>query len=145
MAANDEKRAPLLVLPEQGRSYAMGPMSAIFKADREETAGRYSISEWWLDPQTWGPGEHAHDEDHLFYVIEGTLMLAIDGRWSSLARGSYAIIPGGTPHDFANHGALRTGFISINAPGGFETRMPAIAEALSAEDLRLPPDARGRA
>ena len=145
MAAMDESHTPLILRPEQGRRYEMGRMSAIFKADGAETAGRSSISEWWLESQTFGPGTHAHDEDHIFYVIEGTLDLTIDGQSSSLAKGSYAIIPGGTRHDFANLGATRAGFISINMPGGFEARMPAIAAALSAEDLSLPPEARGRA
>lgn len=56
--------------------------------------------EWWLDPNTKGPGTHAHPEDHVFYIIEGTVSIAIDGEWFDAARGSYASIPGGgLPHD----------------------------------------------
>lgn len=43
-------RKPIIVQPEQGRVYAMGQMRAVFKADADETAGRYSVSEWWLSP-----------------------------------------------------------------------------------------------
>jgi hypothetical protein len=39
-----------LVLAGEGRSYPMDHISAVFKADGAETAGLYSISEWWLDP-----------------------------------------------------------------------------------------------
>ena len=46
----------------------MGRMRAVFKADTAETDSRYSVSEWWLEPNTVGPGTHAHPEDHLFYV-----------------------------------------------------------------------------
>src|SRR5207253_3254376 len=53
-------RKTIIVAPEQGRVYSMGPMRAIFKADRDETAGRYSVSEWWLEPHTRGPGVHLH-------------------------------------------------------------------------------------
>jgi mannose-6-phosphate isomerase-like protein (cupin superfamily) len=106
-------------------------MNAVFKADGEETQSRYSISEWWLDPNTAGPGTHAHPEDHIFYVIEGTVSLNIAGEWFHAERGSYALIPGGTPHDFENRGTERCGFMSLNAPGGFEDRMPGIAEALN--------------
>jgi len=130
-------RKPTLVTADQGRAYEMGRMRAIFKADRDETAGRYSISEWWLEPRTRGPGVHAHGDDHVFYVIEGSLSLMVDGQWSVLDKGGYAVIPGGTPHDFENRGVVRAGFISLNTPGGFEDRAPGIAEALSAEDLRL--------
>lgn len=40
----------------------MGPLEAVLKADGAETTGGYSISEWWLEPYTKGPGAHAHDE-----------------------------------------------------------------------------------
>ncbi len=32
--------------PGQGRSYPMGRMQAVFKADGEEGLGAYSVSEW---------------------------------------------------------------------------------------------------
>ncbi len=64
-------RKPIVVPPEQGRVCAMGRMRAIFKADSDESAGLYSVSEWWLEPRTRGPGVHAHPEDHVYYVIAG--------------------------------------------------------------------------
>jgi mannose-6-phosphate isomerase-like protein (cupin superfamily) len=70
-------------------------------------------------------------------VIEGSLSLCVGDHWSVLDKGGYALIPGGTPHDFQNRGAVRAGFISLNAPGGFEEKMPGIAAALGAEDLGL--------
>ncbi len=131
-------RRAMIVPPDRGRCYPMGRMRAVFKADGEESAGRYSVSEWWLEPRTRGPGNpHHHAEDHVFYVIAGTVNVCLDGVWSEAAAGTYAIIPGGTPHTFENRGAERAGFISFNAPGGFEDRMPDIAAALSAEDLAL--------
>jgi quercetin dioxygenase-like cupin family protein len=133
----EQARKPIVVPAEQGRAYEMGRMRAIFKADREETAGRYSISEWWLEPRTRGPGVHAHSDDHIFYVIEGSLSLMVDGQWSILDKGGYAVIPGDTPHNFENRGTVTAGFISLNTPGGFEAKAPGIATALAAEDLRL--------
>lgn len=65
------KRKPLIVRPDQGRKYEMGRMRAVFFADGKETASRYSISEWWLEPRTRGPGAHAHADDHIFYPING--------------------------------------------------------------------------
>ncbi len=122
---------PLVVHPETGRQYAMGPMSARFIADTDETASRVSISEWWLEPDTVAPQTppaHAHPEDHTFYVIEGELSIQLDGTWHTAARGSYVFIPGGTEHTFENRSSDRVGFISFNAPGGFENQMPAIVE-----------------
>ena len=72
--------------------------------------------EWWLDPNTKGPGTHAHPEDHVFYIIEGTVSIAIDGEWFDAARGSYASIPGGgLPHD---PGARSHATTSSGPPGG---------------------------
>ena len=90
-------RKVLVLAPGQGRLYSMGRMHAVFKADTTETDSRYSVSEWWLEPNTQGPGTHAHAEDHVFYVIEGTVSIFIDGEWFHAVRGSYALIPGGTP------------------------------------------------
>jgi mannose-6-phosphate isomerase-like protein (cupin superfamily) len=121
-------RKALVLAPGQGRLYSMGRMRAVFKADTAETDSRYSVSEWWLEPNTQGPGTHAHLEDHVFYVIEGTVSILIDGEWFQAVRGSYALIPGGTPHNFENHGTVPCGFISLNVPGGFELRVPDIVQ-----------------
>ncbi|WP_213958480.1 MULTISPECIES: hypothetical protein [unclassified Variovorax] len=70
-------RKPVVLAPGEGRAYPMGRISAVFKADEAETASRYSVSEWWLEPTTQGPGAHSHDEDDLFYVIEGAMSLRV--------------------------------------------------------------------
>lgn len=124
-------RQPLIIAPDQGRHYAIGRMSAVFKADGAETQLGYSISEWWLQPNTRGPGVHAHPDDHVFYIIEGTMSVQVAAQWTDVPRGSYVLIPGGTPHDFENRGTTRSGFISINVPGGFEDKMPYIVQALT--------------
>lgn len=130
-------RRPIVVPPQQGRAYAMGPMRAIFKADCDETAGQYSVAEWWLEPRTRGPGVHAHPEDHVFYVIAGTLSVRAYDEWFQVPGGGYVVIPGGTPHDFENRGPAKAEFIAFTSPGGFEEDMPDIASALGAEDLRM--------
>ena len=130
-------RKPIVVPPEEGRDYPMGQIRAVFKADPDETVGRYSVSEWWLDPRTRGPHVHQHPEDHVFYVIAGTLSVRLNEDCRDAARGSYVIIPGGTPHTFENRGSIPAGFISFNSPGGFEARMADIAPALASEDLRM--------
>jgi quercetin dioxygenase-like cupin family protein len=122
----EHSRSAVILAPGQGRAYPMGRMRAVFKADGAETGTRYSISEWWLEPNTRGPGVHSNPEDHVFYVIEGELSVCIDGAWSHAGRGSYILIPGGMSHDFENRGTTRAGFITINVPGGFEAEMPGI-------------------
>lgn len=121
------EREPLVLRPGDGRGYAMGRISAIFKADQTETAFAYSISEWWLEANTKGPGAHAHPEDDVFFVIEGTMSILVGERWVEAPRGSFVLIPGGVTHDFENRSSSRAGVLNFS-PGPFEQEMPAIAE-----------------
>src|SRR5215471_15592761 len=122
------KRAPVHVTPGTGREYAMGPVHAVFKADGDETRGRYSISEWWPEPYTRGPGAHTHEEDDVFFVIEGTMSFFVGGAWIDAPKGSLVIAPGGTAHDFENRTAERAGALNFSVPGDFEPHMKGIAE-----------------
>jgi mannose-6-phosphate isomerase-like protein (cupin superfamily) len=120
-------RTPVVLGPGEGRSYPMGRISAVFKADGAETQARYSISEWWLDPNTKGPGAHSHPEDDIFFVIEGTMSILVGEDWTHANTGSFILVPGGTTHDFENRGTVRAGVLNLSIPGEFEQHMPGIA------------------
>ncbi len=121
-------RKPIVLPPGAGRTYAMGPLEAIFKADGDEAAGRYAISEWWLEPKTKGPGAHSHEEDDVFYVLEGTVSFFVGDRWIDAEKGSFVLAPAGVTHDFENRSDARAGFLNISVPGNFESHMPGIAQ-----------------
>jgi mannose-6-phosphate isomerase-like protein (cupin superfamily) len=106
----------------------MGRIKAVFKADGGETVGEYSISEWWLEPNTTGPGAHSHAEDDVFYVLEGTMSVLVDDRWIDAPKGSFVLVPAGTTHDFENRGAVRAGVLNFSHPGSFEKDMPGIVQ-----------------
>ena len=133
-------RDAVILGPGEGRSYPMGRIGAVFKADGVETAGRYSISEWWLDPHTQGPGPHSHDEDDVFYVIEGTMSVLVGEEWTHAAKGAFVLVPGGVTHDFENRGDTRAGMLNLSIPGEFESHMPGIAKWF----LENPPKDAGR-
>jgi mannose-6-phosphate isomerase-like protein (cupin superfamily) len=122
------ERVGIFLPPGEGRSYPMGRISAVFKADGGETEKRYSISEWWLEPHTKGPGAHSHAEDDIFYVIEGTMSILVGGRWVDAPEGSFILAPGGMLHDFENRSSGRAGVLNFSVPGGFEKDMPGIAK-----------------
>jgi mannose-6-phosphate isomerase-like protein (cupin superfamily) len=126
MSGSDSRR-PVVLGPREGRDYPMGRLSAVFKADGVETRGRYSISEWWLDPDTKGPGPHSHPEDDVFYVIVGTMSVMVDREWIEAAAGTFVLVPGGVSHDFENRGSERAGMLNVSVPGDFEEQMPGIA------------------
>lgn len=125
----NQNRASVVVLsPGEGRSYPMGRIWSVFKADGDETGKRYSVSEWWLEPNTKGPGAHSHAEDDLFYVIEGTMSVLIDERWVEAPKGSFILAPGGIQHDFENRSSSRAGVLNFSIPGDFENHMPEIVK-----------------
>lgn len=122
-------RLPLVLQPWEGRSYRMPAMRAVFKADGEETEGRYAISEWWLEPGCQGPGPHLHEaNDEIFYAIEGTPSVLVGERWVDAPAGSCIVIPAGVTHDFGNRTKTRAGLLNVFLPGGFEQNMPGIVK-----------------
>jgi len=129
-------RSPIFLKPGEGRHYDMGRISAIFKADGDETQNGYSISEWWLEANTTGPGAHSHDEDDIFFVIEGTMSFLIGDKWVDASPGSFVLAPGGLTHDFENRSSAKAGCLNLSIPGSFEQHMPHIVDWF----LKNPPE-----
>lgn len=121
-------RPPVVLGPGEGRAYPMGRLSAVFKADGDETDNGYSISEWWLDPHTKGPGAHSHPEDDVFYVLAGTMSVMIGTEWTDATAGSFVLVPGTVTHDFENRTSEPAGMLNVSAPGNFEPNMAGIAQ-----------------
>ena len=103
-------------------------VARISGAVAEESRRRYAISEWWLEPNTKGPGAHSHPEDDIFYVLEGTMSVFVGESWTHATPGSFVLVPGGVTHDFENRGEVRAGVLNFSVPGGFEPHMNGIAE-----------------
>jgi mannose-6-phosphate isomerase-like protein (cupin superfamily) len=117
-----------IILPRDGgRRYDMGGLRAVFKADEAETQERCSVSEWWLRPNTDGPGAHFHEaNDEIFYVLAGKPQVLVGEEWHALEPGSFLLIPRGVMHDFRNRTSEEAGLLNVFIPGGFERKMPAI-------------------
>lgn len=119
----------LVLAPRKGRTYNCGAMTAIFKADENETDEKYSVSEWWLDPKSDGVGAHQHEEnDEVFYVLEGTVSFLTGDKWIDAEKGAFIRIPAKTIHDFVNRTDSKAGVLNFFIPGGFEKNMPSIVK-----------------
>lgn len=104
-------------------------MTAVFKADENETAEKYSISEWWFQPKSEGSVEHQHEKNgEIFYGLEGTTSILVDDRWVDVGKGIFLRIPAKTVHYFANRTNEKCGLLNLFIPGGFERNMPSIAK-----------------
>ena len=125
---NDHTKS-LVLAAGQGRIYNCGTMTAIFKADENETDEKYSISEWWLEPNSSGPGAHQHDDqDQIFYVLEGTISMLVGDKWIDANRGTFIRIPRNTIHTFENRTDKKAGMLNFDIPGGFERNMPSMVK-----------------
>lgn len=119
----------IILKPGKGRTYPCGKMTAVFKTDEEETSEKYSVSEWWLEANTHGPGAHKHDDnDEVFYVLEGTVSFLVGEKWIDAEKGTFLRIPSKMMHDFANNTAHKAGVLNFYTPGGFERNMPSIVK-----------------
>ncbi|MBX3117570.1 MAG: cupin domain-containing protein [Fimbriimonadaceae bacterium] len=124
-----DEQTPITLAPNEGRTYFCGPMRAVFKADGEETGSRYSVSEWWVEPQQPGSGPHSHDaNDELFYVTEGTMSFRVGDEWTDCPRGTFLRVPAGVIHDFRNRTDAPACVLNVFLPGGFEESMPQIVK-----------------
>ena len=128
MSDDKPQRKAILLGSGEGRPYDMGRMQSVYKADGDETAGLYEVSEWSLEPHTQGPGAHHHDNDDVFYVLAGTMSFLMQDEWMDAPKGSFVLVPGGVTHDFKNTTGERATILNIGAPGGFEAMMPHVVK-----------------
>lgn len=130
-------RPAVVVAPGAGRAHPAGPMTAVFLADGDETANRYSVSEWTIDAHSSGPGEHVHDDhDDAFYVLEGEITFVIDGVDHAVSAGGYVQASAGVSHDFRNDTDRPARFLNLYVPGGFEADMGPIVDWYAAQGRR---------
>lgn len=128
-----------LVLVLDGREHRYRPGDWYHVPARAVRAARFeketSEIEFWFYKT---PGEairpsvvrraHSHEEDDVFFVIEGTMSFLIGDRWIDAPTGSFVLAPAGVTHDFENRSSSRAGALNFSIPGDFEKSMPAIAE-----------------
>jgi quercetin dioxygenase-like cupin family protein len=70
-----------------------------FLCDAKDTDGAWSLMEEEI-PVGHGPPPHRHDWDEAYYVIEGALDFAIDGKPVRIERGDFTYLPRNTVHAF---------------------------------------------
>lgn len=91
----------------------------VTKAAGAQTGGSFSQVES-VDPRGSATPLHLHrNEEESFFVIEGELSLLVDGEWTELAAGDYALVPRGVPHAYVVRSELARMLVTFS-PAGFE-------------------------
>lgn len=61
-------------------------------------------------------GMHTHVVDQIFYILQGTMSLEIEGSEYQAGPGTLVVFPAGVPHRNWNAGSQPTVHLAINAP-----------------------------
>ncbi len=101
----------------------------------EATAGAYAV--WMnLSAPGDGPPRHIHHrEDEIFHVLEGKLLVWIDGQVHEAVPGDAASLPRGIAHTFRVLGDTPVRMLMTVVPGGFERFFAAVSGLVVPRDI----------
>lgn len=132
--------AEIIVLgPGEGRSFSVLGDHYTLKAVGRDTRGAWSLTEITAQSGAPGPPPHIHDnEEEALYVLEGNLRVTIGERTMEAPTGTFALVPRGTVHTFANSGPRPARVLVVVSPAGFEQAFLEMSEFMARGDQ--PPD-----
>lgn len=91
---------PFVRAADEGEMFNMFGGLTFVKATGEETGGAYGLIEQRANAGMMTPLHVHHDEDELWYVIDGQLSVHVDGETHTVGPGDLAFGPRDTPHAF---------------------------------------------
>jgi quercetin dioxygenase-like cupin family protein len=95
-----ESIAPIILAEREGEHLWFDGGLLTFKAAGADTAGALLLVEV-LQPKGKAPPLHVHPEaDETFYLLEGELLVHIDGTEHNAHKGAVLLVPRGRPHTF---------------------------------------------
>jgi quercetin dioxygenase-like cupin family protein len=120
--------------PDEGERIE-GRSTTIIKAGGRDCDGQLSVYETVLPVGSTGPPLHLH---HLtaetFFVLDGSFEFITGDKRAVLEPGSFALVPPGLAHTFANNGEMDARCLTIAGPAGVEAF---IREAVRADSADL--------
>lgn len=124
---------PTVVTPEQAHVIKPFGLNVKVFLTTETTGGATSVLMGWHRPGEGAPDHVHYDQEELFFIIEGTYDLTVDGKTSTVGPGTVAFIPRGVVHGFKNVGDGTASMLDWTLPGGQDHYFKAVAE-LAARD-----------
>jgi quercetin dioxygenase-like cupin family protein len=101
---------------EGERRWFCGGGMHTWKATSEETGGAFLLVEFEGEQGKVTP-VHIHPaSDETFYILEGEILLDLDGERRKLSTGGLVVVPRGVPHAFMVTSA-QTRFLTLQTPG----------------------------
>lgn len=129
---NTSQTQAVVLAPGEGEHITVGASTLTIKAETPSTGGAVFLSETEIEPGFPGPPPHTHEHMHdMFYVLAGTLSLQVDGQTIEAAAGTFACVPPGVVHTFANRTGSAVRFLNLATPAGFENYMRDLGRAFA--------------
>ena len=127
----DARRSVLqatIVRPEQALPIKAFGLDLKILLTTEATGGAISVLMGWHKPGE-GPPDHVHfNQEEMFFIVEGTYELTIDGRASTAGPGAIVFIPRNVVHRFKNVGETTACMLDWTLPGGQDHYFKAISD-----------------
>jgi len=117
----DARRSVLqatIVRPEQALPIKAFGLDLKILLTTEATGGAISVLMGWHKPGE-GPPDHVHfNQEEMFFIVEGTYELTIDGQTSKAGPDAIVFIPRNVVHRFKNVGDTTACMLDWTLPGG---------------------------
>jgi len=127
----DARPSPLqaaIVRPEQASRIKPFGLDMKVLLTTEATGGAISVLMGWHKPGE-GPPDHVHfNQEEMFFILEGTYELTVDGHTTTAGAGAIAFIPRNAVHRFKNVGNTTACLLDWSLPGGQDHYFKAIAD-----------------
>jgi len=99
---------------------ALGDIEIRFLVEADDSHGAATVFECEIRPEAKVPAPHSHDGfEETVYGLAGVTTFTIDGETTELGIGDARCIRRGQVHQFVNHGAVDSCFLSVATPGVF--------------------------
>lgn len=126
--------APLVRSEAEGdRRWFFGGGVHTWKVRAEETSGAFLLFEARMDQGKITPLHTHPGSDETMYVLEGEILVHIDGQEHTVAAGGIAVAPRGVPHAFKVLSAAAR-ILCLHTPGGCEAFYWDASEPIAAGD-----------
>jgi len=128
MDARPSPRQATIVRLEQAQAITPFGLDMKVLLTTEATGGAISVLMAWHKPGE-GPPDHVHfNQEEMFFVLEGTYELTVDGQTTTAGAGTIVFIPRNVVHRFKNVGDTTARLLDWSLPGGQEHYFKAIAD-----------------
>jgi mannose-6-phosphate isomerase-like protein (cupin superfamily) len=128
MDARPTSLQAVIVKPDQGLSIKPFGLDMEILLTTEASGGALSVLMAWHKPGE-GPPDHLHfGHEELFFIVEGTYELTIDGETTTAGSGTLVFIPRNVMHRFKNVGRRTACMLDWTLPAGQDRYFKEISE-----------------